>query len=412
MFKKLSILLCSFTLVCSANLINFANAATPEKDWTFLVFLNGKNNLDSFGKMNINQMENIGSTDNVNVVVQWGSLANKKTQRLFVQKDKDKTKVTSPVVQDMGNGVDMGDWRTLVEFVRWGVANYPAKHYFINVWDHGSGWHAIQSQSAKKRGIEISPSDISWDDTTGSFMTTQQLGQAMAESAAIIGHKVDVYGSDACLMAMAEVAGEMKSAVDVFVGSQELEPGQGWPYDDLLARWNAKAGTSPAEVGRILTEVYVKAYTGGQYGRQEVTLSAYDLSKMEQFEAAVSALGRTLMGLDAPSRAKAVQSFRGSINFYYDDYRDLQDFMTLLEKANVESLKGATLFSDMKRAIGEFVIANAVTKDYARAGGVSIWMPGNLPAFNSYAERYAPLSFQAATDWSSTLRYVLQDAKP
>src|SRR4051794_2179636 len=80
------------------------------KDWTFLIYLNGNNNLDSFGTLNINQMEQVGSTENINIVVQWASLAKKKTQRLFVVQDKDKNKVTSPVVQDMGN-VDMGDWR-------------------------------------------------------------------------------------------------------------------------------------------------------------------------------------------------------------------------------------------------------------------------------------------------------------
>ncbi|HEY8280004.1 MAG TPA: hypothetical protein VIH99_10285, partial [Bdellovibrionota bacterium] len=98
-------------------------AASPsraaEKEWTFLLFLNGNNNLDSYGALNINQMEEVGSSDQVNLVVQWASLANHGTKRLYVQKDNDTRRVTSPVVQDMGNA-DMGDVRVLEDFIRWG----------------------------------------------------------------------------------------------------------------------------------------------------------------------------------------------------------------------------------------------------------------------------------------------------
>jgi len=78
------------------------------------------------------------------------------------------------------------------------------------------------------------------------MITTKQLGQALKESAAIIGHPVDVYGSDACLMAMAEVAHEMADSVNVYVGSQEVEPGAGWPYGDFLKLWTAKPTATAA----------------------------------------------------------------------------------------------------------------------------------------------------------------------
>src|SRR5271168_2763659 len=48
-------------------------AATPIRDWTMLVYLNGDNNLDSFGTTNLLAMETVGSTANINVVVQWAS---------------------------------------------------------------------------------------------------------------------------------------------------------------------------------------------------------------------------------------------------------------------------------------------------------------------------------------------------
>src|SRR5207249_497818 len=97
----------------------------------------------------------------------------------------------------------------------------------------------------------------------GNHITTLQLGQAIQEVSKAIGHKLDVYGSDACLMSMVEVAGEMSKSVDTFVGSEEVEPGEGWPYVTLLKRWSANPKSTPAQVGKILAEEYVKAYSTG-----------------------------------------------------------------------------------------------------------------------------------------------------
>ena len=175
-----------------------AASDAAQKEWTVLVFLNGNNNLDSFGAVNINQMEKVGSTPDINIVVQWASYASDRTKRLYIQKGNGTSAVTSPVVEDFPR-VDMGDVKTLNDFIAWGIQKYPAKHYFIDVWDHGGGWH---------RGT-LRPYDISLDEFTGHLITTKQLGQAMAQAAGLIGHKVDIYGSDACMMAMAEVATEI-----------------------------------------------------------------------------------------------------------------------------------------------------------------------------------------------------------
>ncbi|HWU42127.1 MAG TPA: clostripain-related cysteine peptidase, partial [Bdellovibrio sp.] len=144
------VLLCLFLFLGATS-----QAAEPMKEWNFLVFINGVNNLDSYGAQNINQMETVGSTDKMNILVQWGSWANPNVTRLLVQKDDDTSKVTSPVVQSLG-GTDMGDWKELVRFVEWANQNYPAKHYFIVVWDHGNGWHL----TANNTNSEIHAQDI------------------------------------------------------------------------------------------------------------------------------------------------------------------------------------------------------------------------------------------------------------
>src|SRR5690349_13871147 len=88
--------------------IGVASAQEGVKEWTLLVFLNGNNNLDRFGALNINQMEKVGSTSDINIVVQWASWSRDGVQRLLVNKDTDTENVTSPVVENIGK-VDMGD---------------------------------------------------------------------------------------------------------------------------------------------------------------------------------------------------------------------------------------------------------------------------------------------------------------
>lgn len=367
-----------------------SNAPIQEKEWTFLLFLNGHNNLDSYGALNINGMEQVGSNENLNMVVQWASLKYKKTRRLLVQKDNDLTKVTSPVVQEMPQ-VDMGDYRQLVEFVRWGVQNYPAKKYMIAVWNHGNGWQRFALDGS------FQAQDISYDDVSGRRITTEELGVAMAEAAQIIGHKVDIYGSDACLMAMAEVAGEMKNSVSHFVGSEEVEPGEGWPYSTWMQRWEANPTASAAEVSTYLTEEYVKAYDGGIYGKQDVTFSAMDLSKLDGLYAAVSALNASLVNLGPADLTLARTAARATQNYYTADYRDLGDFMDQLTAQKV--MVSDVLVTDVKTAISDLVVSVESTDGYKKSHGVSVWLPTASYGFTSYKDRYAKLDFSKSTGW-------------
>lgn len=128
------------------------------KEWTVLVFLNGHNNLDYFGSKDINEMEQVGSTDQMNIVVQWASLANGNTKRLYVTQDADANKVSSVPVEEM-SPVDMGDYRNLVEFIRWGAKNFPPS---TTSWTSGTTAVAgTTSSTASRRAVAESASATS-----------------------------------------------------------------------------------------------------------------------------------------------------------------------------------------------------------------------------------------------------------
>lgn len=379
------------SLALMANSVQAQEAQGAPKEWTFLLFLNGNNNLDTYGAYNINQMEQVGSTDQLNMVVQWASLRAGDTKRLYVTKDSDVLKVNSQVVQAMGK-VDMGDYHQLIDFVKWGVENYPAKHYMIAVWNHGNGWHLMDAL-----GRQIQPLDISYDDNTGNVIRTEELGIAMAAAARIIGHKVDIYGSDACLMAMAEVAIEMKDSVDYFVGSQETEPGYGWPYNTWMARWAADTSATPAKVSTYLTEEYMKAYSGGIYGNQDVTFSAWDMSKLPAFIDAMKNLNASLANLSASDLVQTKAAVNNTQEFYSADYKDIYDFAANLEKGKVGI--EASILSSVKQSVSAMMVSEGASSGYPGAHGVSVWMPTSSFYMDSYKARYAAMEFNKATGW-------------
>ncbi|OFZ17813.1 MAG: hypothetical protein A2X94_04400 [Bdellovibrionales bacterium GWB1_55_8] len=401
----LALFFCAISIVSASQTATAAGGENPPplKEWTFLTYLNGNNDLDRFGTTNMNQMEEIGSTADINVVVQWASLARNETLRILVQKDSDSRKVTSPVVQNLG-GVDMGDWRSLVDFIEWGVRTYPAKKYFINVWNHGSGWHL------KKVGNigspRISPSDISHDERTGNKITTEELGRAMNEASRNIGRKIDLYASDACLMGMAEIASEMVDSVRFFGGSEETEPGSGWPYAEFLAEWAAKPKADGGEVGAMLTRTYVQSYSGGSNGNENVTFSIFDLEQLPSLEQSMQSLAARLGTLGSADRKTVIRASEKALNFTLADYVDLADFLKYLGTSGIKSMDPASINS-VRAALSRVVIANQATGRYKPAGGLSFWFPATISRYNSYEKRYRDLRFNAETNWGDALELLL-----
>lgn len=373
---------------------------TPEptiprmKEWTMLVFLNGHNNLDNFGTLNMNQMEAVGSTDQVNVVVQWATMKASSTKRYYITKDNDLSRVTSPAVDDPGL-VDMGKRQSLVEFVRWAKAKYPAKRYLIDVWNHGSGW--------RKEFSGISAKDISYDDRFNSQMTTEELGLAMKEIEQVLGQKVDIYASDACLMAMAEVAGEMAPHIRYFVGSQDLEPGEGWPYKEFLTEVTNNPSADAPDVAKALVQTFYASYSaGGSNPKNDVTMSAWNMAEWGNFTSAVRELGASIASLPASSRSKNQRSINGSENYYESDYRDLQDFVAQLKRNGMSTT--VNLAADtVGAAMRNLVVSNARSSSYRAAHGLSIWLPNYPATYRNYIDRYRGMIFDRETSWSQML---------
>ena len=381
-----------------------------QKKWTVMVYINGDNNLESAGIVDINEMEEVGSTDDVNIVVQFDRITGYAVtdpdwvtaRRYYIEQDADTTTIGSTMIEDIGE-VDMGSSQTLTDFAAWAIANYPAEHYLLVVWDHGGGW--------RKRTLRGLAKNISWDDTSGgTSISIPELAEVAQTVKTYLGTNLDILGLDACLMAMLEVAYEVRGSVDYVVASEELEPGNGWPYDDFLARLVAAPTSTPEQLSKWIVQDYITFYTGSQ----EVTQSAVDSSKVGTLASKVDSFAQALIAgiadtTDGATIKAALQTIRGNTQYFdyggtsYNDMRDLYHFAHLVSQDSSMTTAITTAAAEVKTAVTAAVVENGtVGSTMANANGLSIWLPDGT-YFTNYIQRYGQVGLAGNTKWDEFL---------
>jgi hypothetical protein len=149
---------------------------------------------------------------------------------------------------------------------------------------------------------------VSHDETTDTQLYNRDIQEALA------GQRLDVIGYDACLMAMVETGYAMRKGEvgAIMVASEELEPGDGWQYDDWLPELVNNPAMDGRELGRVLVRSYQRVF--GLPGSEE-TLSEVDLSRVEAAASAISALADGLIA-KLPAQRTAIRRARNDCAVY------------------------------------------------------------------------------------------------
>jgi hypothetical protein len=360
--------------------------------WTFLVYLNAANDLQEFGPLNVNQMEKIGSTADVNIVVQWkqadcltcGSPSWVSTRRYYITRDQNTNTVSSQLVEDLGPNVDMGDWRELNAFIRWTQQRYPADHYALVVWDHGAGWRSTRAgEPARLRSVSI-------DDSTNNEIQIWQLPQALN-----VSQKVDLLIFDASLMQMLEVAYEVREVASLMVGSEESPPGEGYVYDRFLGDLATTPTMNPQQ---LATQIVTR--TLESYGtNSNITQSAVDLTKVQTLADRLNAFA-TSLSFYAPSNTAAVVNARKNAEAYlYRDNKDLWHYAELV-RTGATSPALQTSAAQVQQALQAAVVSEAHGTLHPNSHGLAIY----IPAPSAYLVSYVNLALARVTEWDAWLQ--------
>lgn len=384
---------------------------TP-RQWTVLIFMNADGNLEQYGVEDINEMERVAASDAVAVAVQMDRVGGYDTtngnwtgtKRFSIVHDNNTATMTStlptteggsPYLEDLGE-VNMGQPVALREFIDWGVRAFPAQHYALVIWNHGSGWKSSATRDPLVRGI-------SYDYTSGNnYIHTQDLPAALTSPAPL-----DIVGFDACLMQQIEVAYEIRNSCRYIVGSEEDEPGPGYDYSTFLAPLVQNPTMTPLALADLIARRSVEIYGADTYSTQSVI----DTAELEGVAAALDTFSVALRNA-AGGQGAALAAARVAADTYSDyEYKDLADY-ALNVKARVGAT--ATAADGLVAAVDRAVVSNYHGSVHPAARGLSVFLPAGdfdlgkqlTPAevfAKYYATAYGELDLSSRTRWDEWL---------
>jgi len=234
--------------------------------------------------------------------------------------------------------VNMGEPKTLSDFITFSKETFPAQKYGLIMWDHGGG-------SIAGFGHD--------ENFNNSALTLNDMEKAF-ETAGLRDSKLEFLGFDACLMATVEMAVIAADYAEILIAAEDLEPGDGWDYH-FLSIFNRNPKISGERLGKVITDTFIRFY--GKNSTEILTLSVTDLSTVENVMIemgnlmAVAEVDTEFIPL-ATRRADTKTFGEGSPRDNYADMVDIGDMAKKLmdmypteSKAVLDALKKCVLYN-------------------------------------------------------------------
>lgn len=329
--------------------------------------------------------------------------------------------------------IDTGDPETLAEFLaRAMITAADVPHKAIGFWDHGTGVfqehdpdetylerslrtipRRLRSRSKPARRLFFSPSRLAaqpriramlHDDTNGGVLTNYEAHGVLKAAfirAGMEGQKIDIIFSDTCLNGMIEVLEQFKEFADVVVGSEDLEPGDGWEYQVWFQLMSNHPPADASEWGRQAVEAFGLGYQNRPY-QYPCTLGAF------RTESDLTDCMRLLFEELARHGQEGMQWVKLAIldsqSFARRDTFDILDFLGKLKQhAGADQM---LMLCD--KAIAAFDAARihsvALGDMVEDSHGLAFWYPTSKYSFSDVVETYSKLAFDKATNWSRYLK--------
>jgi hypothetical protein len=398
-------------------------------DWTFMVYMAGYNNLSSAAGTDLKEMRKVGSTDRVKVCVFVKQQPEKVARHIVIGKN-GKNEQT----ENLGDK-DSGSPQTVVDFVRWARKVAPAQKYALVLWNHGSGWEpqdfdqlhqevrgdgfddafARESEvradqliarslftTTLREFVSLDPGDraICSDDGSGHSLDTVELGRVLAAIEKDAGGDVELLGMDACLMSNLEVAFEARGNARTIVGSEELEPNAGWPYDPILAELNEKPEMDGPALGSLIVDKYIAAYKSSDR-EWPVTQCAVATSGIDAFAKTLDGLSAALLDQARRDYRPIQQSQSRAVRFEMQ-LRDLKTFCEALaaSSAGAPVKQAAKAVLDGLKPGGYVLREGHLGSKVQECGGVTVFLPVPGEPISQY---YKHLRFAADHGWDEFL---------
>jgi hypothetical protein len=326
------------------------------QSWTLLVYMVADNNLEPFAIQDLEEMMQVGSGDALTILVQADRADGYADEGVGGVNDWTSTKRfkveggSLEELDDLGE-LNMGDPTSLSEFVQWGLQSAPSDRTALIFWDHGGGWNSFGGDEAN----------------AGDNFNLLEIQSGLEEGMAAAGRstKFDLIGFDACLMATYETASALAPYAEYLLGSQELEPGNGWDWTSLQLLADDPTSNA-AELGsRIVAD-----YAQSEAADPTITLSLSHLGKLDALQEAFAGLSSALVDTDPT----LVGRVRASASEFAQDI-DLVDLQSLATALGAEDAALADVSEALEAAMGEVIVSLQHGAHRQFANGLSIYFP-------------------------------------
>lgn len=332
--------------------------------WTVFVYLCGSDLESDQGSAteDLGEMVGASGSENVRFVVETGGAKRwytdgfdaKKIQRFLIQDGS---------IQEVDSvaAADMGEANTLADFLTWGVANYPAEHMGVVLWNHGGG----------------SISGVCFDERNDDdALVLRELDDAMATTFATMWDKFEFVGFDACLMGTLETANVLASYANYMYGSEEMEPGTGWEYSTIIEYLAENPDCTGEELGKEIAGAYMDSIQDAE-DRDIATFSVVDLSQVDGLLQSFHAFSQELYEVseDAETLAMVARGINAADNYGGNNpsegYFNMVDLAGLVEACADYTPSSGEVIDALKKA----VVYHAEGKTHERAQGLSLYYP-------------------------------------
>jgi hypothetical protein len=374
-------------LVLLATLSGTALAApAPQAKWTVMVYISGDNNLEDYVVKDIElELAPVGSSANVQVIALADrgpgydtSYGDWQTTKLYRVTQGMKADAASAIA-DWGER-NMGDKQTLIDFVTWTKANYPADRYALIFWGHGWNWH---------------PGYVMEDVTNADTLDYQEMKAALPA----VGF-IDVVGYDGCNMASIEIMELWNGYATAITGSQEYVGWEGLQYELALAQIAANPNMTADQV----------AVAFSQSANADKTWAALAVDgRYLTLKTAVNNLAAALNSGLAANRTKINRAFGATRSMWQAPMdKDLYDMAFELNRnvtdANIKSKSVAVM-----NAVNGVILHQYSVNAYADAHGISIYHISKASEKDSnYTYYRSTLDFALTTAWDEFLNNYAQ----
>lgn len=411
-------------------------AAQGEAEWTILLYQDADDEvLEQDIMTDFNEAELIGSSDQVNIVAQvdrydgafdgmddWIS-----TKRFYITQDNDLNSIGSEELEDLGEA-NMADGQTLVDFITWGVENYPARKYALILSDHGAGWPGgwMDPDPGGMGPDEVVVAQLFGVDGLWLMEMDNALEQARAQTGI---DRFEMIGFDACLMSQLEVFTALEPHANYAVASQEVEPALGWAYAGFLNQLVENPQMDGEQLSGLIVQSYIDQdmrivdpeqrqqllrqnfnYEGdadpaevAQAMGKDVTLTAVRLAAIPAVNAAVDNLTTALVGVDPEAVAQA-RAYAQSFESVFGEgppspYIDLGHFLQLMIEVTNNNKTVVAAAQGVAQALLDAIIAEKHGPDRPGATGFTIHFPtseifnaADNVGYTTVAQRFAESS--------------------